>query len=77
MKSGALNNKKTTKKSNDSFSENGAFGNEQAKEELTIEKLRTYDGFEDVDEEEAKEHIKLIKTFARVLFDIYQQENRK
>ena len=73
MKSGALNSKKTTKKKSDSFSENSVFGSEQAKEELTIEKLRTYDGFEDVDEEEAKEHIKLIKTFARVLFDIYQQ----
>lgn len=77
MKSGASNIKKTTGKNKDVLSENSAFGIEQAKEELTIEKLRAYDGFEDVDEEEAKEHIKLIKTFARVLFDIYQQENRK
>ena len=77
MKSGASNIKQTTRKNKDVLSENNAFGIEQAKEELTIEKLRAYDGFEDVDEEEAKEHIKLIKTFARVLFDIYQQENRK
>lgn len=77
MKSGASNIKQTARKNKDVLSENSAFGIEQAKEELTIEKLRAYDGFEDVDEEEAKEHIKLIKTFARVLFDIYQQENRK
>lgn len=77
MKSGASNIKQTTRKNKDVLSENNAFGIEQAKEELTIEKLRAYDGFEDVDEEEATEHIKLIKTFARVLFDIYQQENRK
>jgi hypothetical protein len=77
MKSGASNIKQTTRKNKDVLSENSAFGIEQAKEELTIEKLRAYDGFEDVDEEEAEEHIKLIKTFARVLFDIYQQENRK
>ncbi len=77
MKSGASNIKQTTRKNKDVLSENSVFGVEQAKEELTIEKLRAYDGFEDVDEEEAKEHIKLIKTFARVLFDIYQQENRK
>lgn len=77
MKSGTSNIKQTTKKNKDVLSENSAFGIEQTKEELTVEKLRAYDGFEDVDEEEAKEHIKLIKTFARVLFDIYQQENRK
>jgi lipase chaperone LimK len=77
MKSGASNIKQTTKKNKDVLSENSAFGIEQAKDDLTIEKLRAYDGFEDVDEEEAKEHIKLIKTFARVLFDIYQQENKK
>ena len=45
------------------------------KSELTLEKLREYPGFEDVDEDEAKEHIKLIQTFARVLFDIYKQDN--
>ena len=77
MKSGASNIKQTTRENKDILPENSVFGIEQAKEELTIEKLRAYDGFEDVDEEEAKEHIKLIKTFARVLFDIYQQENRK
>ncbi len=44
---------------------------------LTIEKLRTYPDFEDVSEDEAKEHIKLIKTFARVLFDIYKNDQIK
>ncbi len=47
------------------------------KSELTIEKLRTYSGFENVSEEEAKEHIELIKTFARVLFDVYQNNQTK
>ena len=52
MKSGASNIKQTTRKNKDVLSENSVFGIEQAKEELTIEKLRAYDGFEDVDEEE-------------------------
>ncbi len=53
------------------------FLNSVDKNELTIEKLRTYSGFEDVSEDEAKEHIKLIKTFARVLFDVYKNDQIK
>ena len=50
MKSGASNIKQTTtRKNKDVLPENSVFGIEQAKEELTIEKLRAYDGFEDVD----------------------------
>ena len=46
------------------------------KSKLTIEKLREYNGFEDVSGDEAKEHIKLIETMARVLFDIYKNEQK-
>ena len=42
--------------------------------ELTIEKLRKYPGFENVSDEEAKEEIHGIKTFARILFDIYKRD---
>ena len=47
------------------------------KSELTIEKLGEYPGFEDVSEDEATEHIKLIKTFARALFDVYKNDQIK
>jgi len=77
MKSGASNIKQGIGENKKTLADKSAFEIEQSKNELTIEKLRTYDGFETVDEEEAEEHIKLIKTFARVLFDIYQQENKK
>ena len=77
MKSGASNIKQATDENKKTLADKSTFEVEQSKNELTIEKLRTYEGFENVDESEAKEHIKLIKTFARVLFDIYQQENRK
>lgn len=43
--------------------------------ELSLEKLRKYPGFEDVSEEEAKEHIQIIKALARVLF--YGYKNKK
>ena len=42
----------------------------------TMEKLRKYPGFEDVQEGEAEEHINFIKMMARVLFDIYQNEQK-
>ena len=45
--------------------------------ELTLEKLRKYPEFEDVQEGEAEEHIKLIKTMARILFSMYQEDQRK
>ena len=77
MKSGTLNSKLDIGKNKKILADNSTLEIEQQKNELTIEKLRTYEGYENIDEEEGKEHIKLIKTFARVLYDIYQQENRK
>ena len=77
MKSGTLNIKPDIGKNKKILADNSTLEIEQQKNELTIEKLRKYEGYENIDEEEGKEHIKLIKTFARVLYDIYQQENRK
>ncbi len=77
MKSGTLNIKHAISKNKKILADNSTLEIEQQKNELTIEKLRNYEGYENIDEEEGKEHIKLIKTFARVLYDIYQQENRK
>lgn len=77
MKSVASNIKQANGENKKILANKNAFEVEQPKNELTIEKLRNYEGFENVDEAEAKEHIKLIKTFARVLYDIYQQENKK
>lgn len=42
--------------------------------ELTIEKLRSYAGFEDFSDEKAQEAIQNIKRFAKILFLIYQNE---
>lgn len=77
MKSGTLNIKHPIGKNKKILADKSTLEIEQQKNELTIEKLRKYEGFENIDEEEGKEHIKLIKTFARILYDIYQQENRK
>lgn len=49
----------------------------QIHEELTVEKLKTYEGFENISEEKAIEDIKVIKTVARALYDIYVQVNKK
>lgn len=41
--------------------------------ELTVEKLRTYKGFETVSEEEALIFIENIKAFAKILFGMYSR----
>jgi len=46
-------------------------------DELTVEKLRTYKGFENVSEEQAIQDITTIKAFARILYEKYKQENQK
>lgn len=76
MKSRATHIKKS-KNGNDTISESASLSQLPNKQELSIEKLRTYNGFENVSDDEAEEHLKLIKTFARILYDIYQQENKK
>lgn len=43
---------------------------------LTPEGLRKYKGFETVSEEQAVVDIHFIETMGRILFDIYQQENK-
>lgn len=44
--------------------------------ELTIEKLRTYKGFENITETEAEIHIIAIKKLARVLYGVYLNEQK-
>lgn len=41
------------------------------REELTPEILRTFPGYENLDEESAKEQCESIKTFARILMDYF------
>ena len=76
MKSGASNIKQTTKKNKDVLSENSAFGIEQAKEELTIEKLRAYDGFENSTEAEAIQQIEIVKKLAKILHCMFMNEQQ-
>ena len=51
--------------------------NKNSNSELTIEKLRTYKGFENITEEEAQIHIIAIKKLARVLYGIYLNEQKQ
>lgn len=44
--------------------------------ELTVEKLRTYKKYENISEAEAKEKIKAIETFARILYNLSKNENK-
>lgn len=41
--------------------------------ELTIQKLRSYTGFETISDEEAEEAILYIKRMAKVLFSLYKE----
>lgn len=43
--------------------------------ELTIEKLRNYKGFESISDEEALIHIENIKRFAKILFNMFLNDN--
>lgn len=49
--------------------------NTSQKGELTPEKLRSYTGFEDFSDEQAKEAIQNIKKMAQILFLIYQDNS--
>ena len=44
---------------------------------LTAEKLKTYPGFENLSDEEAKEAIRTIRTCARFFFELYVSDKRK
>ncbi len=44
---------------------------------VTVEKLRTYKGFENVTDEEAEKQIETIKTLAKILFRMYENDNRE
>lgn len=44
--------------------------------ELSFEKLRTYEGFENVTEEEAQIQIEIIKKLARILHYMYMNEQQ-
>ncbi len=43
------------------------------REELTIEKLKTFKGFENIEDEEAENIILTVKTFAKLTFRYYNQ----
>ena len=49
--------------------------NQNSNSELTIEKLRTYKGFENFTEEQAQIAIINIKRLAKILFGIYSKDN--
>lgn len=49
--------------------------NQNSVSELTIEKLRTYKGFENFTEEQAQIAIVNIKRLAKILFGIYSKDN--
>jgi hypothetical protein len=44
---------------------------------LTTEKLKTYPGFENLSDEEAKEAVRTIKTCAQFFFDLYVSNKRE
>ena len=44
--------------------------------ELNFEKLKTYKGFENISEDEARAEIERIKSLARILLGIYVKENK-
>lgn len=47
------------------------------KNELIPEKLRSYKGFENCTDEEAEKQIHTIKKFAKVLYHLHREEERK
>lgn len=51
--------------------------NEPSESWLTIERLRTYKGFENISDEQAEEEIKVLKTFILILYKMYEKENTK
>lgn len=46
-------------------------------EELTIQKLRTYPGLENLSDEEAQERIFALKSLAAILFQFLNQRSQK
>lgn len=47
------------------------------KEDLTVEKLRTFKGLENLNDEDAQETIFAIQTLANVLYDFTKEQNNK
>lgn len=43
---------------------------------LSLELLRTYEGFENVSDEKGKEDIYFMETMANIFYSIYKQENK-
>ena len=48
-------------------------GNEPKERKFTIEKLRTYEGYENLTDEEAEEVLKSYDLFANILFNNFQK----
>jgi hypothetical protein len=47
---------------------------DDSQSELTIQKLRTYPGFEDFSDEKAVEAIVAVKRLAKILFGVYKAD---
>ena len=46
------------------------------KENLTVEELRTFEGFENVSDEEGKAILETIITFSDIVFSIYSKQKK-
>lgn len=46
------------------------------KEELTVEKLKTFDGFENIEDKEAQETVFAIQTLASILYEFTNEQSR-
>lgn len=46
------------------------------KEELTVEKLKTFEGFENIGDEEAQETVFAIQTLASILYEYTNEQAR-
>jgi len=46
------------------------------KEELTVEKLKTFEGFENLEDKEAQETVFAIQTLASIIYDFANEQKR-
>ncbi len=52
-------------------------GRRRVKEELSIDKLREFKGFENINDEEASELVYSLKTFSIILFNSFEEQLKK
>ena len=76
MKSGASNIKQPNGENKKTLADKNTFEIERSKNELTIEKLKTYKDFEDSTEAEAIQQIEIIKKLAKILHCMLMNEQQ-